>query len=159
MHPLIHRGEIAQAAFDRFNGKPFDWGQADCIQLAKFTAMRAGYSNPLRGTRPYAGQLGAVRAMRTALTARKLPVSGNLGDLLDAAGFARIAPAACLPGDFVGMAAEAPFGFALSVAMGNGKALAFALHPESVDQRAFVGEMFSTQPGVESPAVTAWSLF
>lgn len=151
------RAEIAQAAYDRFNGRPFSWGDRDCAQLVKFVVMRAGHPNPLKGAKDYQGEVGAVRALRHALKVVGASQDGTLADVLDGLGYRRIAPAEALPGDLLGMGAEPPFGFAMGIAMGNGKALAFAPDPESGAQIAFVGEAVRPLDGVTA-AVTAWSL-
>lgn len=161
MKTLIDRSQIAQATHDRFQGKTFDWGAADCIQMMKFAAMKAGRPNPLKGVADYRGETGAVLALRRALKAAKLPKDATLVELIDKAGFTRLESAAhALPGDLLGLMAEegSPWGVAVAIAMGNGKALAFALDPETGTHRAFVGEALLKQNGI-CPAVTAWSLF
>lgn len=148
---------MAQSVFDRFNARPFAWGERDCVQLFKFTVMRAGHPNPLKGAKPYNGEVGAVRALHSALKTAGLPRTAGLAELADALGYRRISPAYALPGDIIGLQGDAPFGIAMGVDMGNGKALAFAPDPESGEQRAMVGEAMLTRNGV-TPAVTAWSL-
>jgi hypothetical protein len=49
---------------------------------------------------------------------------GTLPDLIDSFGLQRIAPAAALAGDIVALPTDHPLG-ALSVAVGNGRLLAF----------------------------------
>lgn len=158
MKKLTDRAEIAQAAYDRFNGRPFAWGDRDCAQLVKFVVMRAGHPNPLKGAKDYAGELGAVRALKAALKTVGAPGTGNMGDVLDGLGYRRLeSPAFALPGDLIGMQADQPWGLAMAVAMGNGKALAYAPDPESGEHVAFVGDALVTRDGV-TPAVCAWSL-
>lgn len=128
---VIVRMEAAQAAVDRFNAKPFKFGHADCIQLGAFVVKRMGYPNPLKGTRPYAGEIGALRAFREA--AKRLGVeSGGIAELLDAMTLERIEVASALPGDLLGFPADegGPWGIALGVHVGNGRALAFT--PEGI---------------------------
>lgn len=151
------RAALAQGAFDRFNGKPFSWGDCDCVQLVRFVVMRAGHPNPLKGAKDYAGEVGAVRALRHALKAVKAPLTGNLADVMDGLGYRRIAPAEALPGDIMGMLGPDPFGYAMAVAMGNGKALAFAADPETGVESCYVGEALITRDGI-TPAAIAWSL-
>lgn len=159
MQKMTDRAEIAQAAHDRFAGRPFSWGDRDCAQLAKFVVMRAGHPNPLKGAQDYAGEVGAVRALRHALKTVGKPADGTLADVLDGLGYVRLpAPAFALPGDLIGMQGTAPFGFALAVSMGNGKALAFAIDPESGEGVGFVGDALITRDGI-TPAAAAWSLF
>ncbi|WCS66503.1 hypothetical protein TMCBR2_gp018 [Caulobacter phage TMCBR2] len=156
MTTLLSRAEIAQAAVDRFNLKPFAWGERDCAQLAKFALMRAGHPNPLKGGRSYRGELGAVRALAFAVQAFGLPKNSDLAAVLDAMGLPRIAPAQALPGDIVGLHGPAPFGVALSIAVGNNKALGFAPDPEADGlPRCYVGEMLVEVDGVVA-AATAW---
>lgn len=158
MKKMTDRAEIAQAAYDRFNGRTFAWGDRDCAQLVKFVVMRAGHPNPLKGAQDYAGEVGAIRALRHALKAVGAPKTGGLDAVLDGLGYRRLESAAfALPGDLLGMAADQPWNVAMGVAMGNGKALAFALDPESGEQRCVVGDALITRDGI-TPAVCAWSL-
>lgn len=159
MQKLTDRAAIAQAAHDRFNGRPFAWGERDCAQLVKFVVMRAGHPNPLKGAKDYSGEVGAVRALHAALKAVGAPKGAGLDAVLDGLGYKRLeSPAFALPGDLLGMMADAPWNVAMGVAMGNGKALAFALDPESGEHRAFVGDALITRAGI-TPATCAWSLF
>ena len=158
MKTLIDRLAITQATHDRFAGRVFDWKDADCIRLFKFHVMRAGHPNPLKGVREWSGEMGAAMALRAAAKSAKLPKTATLADLIDARGFHRMDAAQALPGDIIGLQGDDPWGVAVGISMGNGKALAFAPDPESGDQRCFVGEALLNINGVV-PAMTAWSLY
>lgn len=128
---MMIRTEAAQAVVDKFNAKPFKFGSNDCIQLAAFLVRKMGYPNPLKGTRPYAGEVGALRAFREA--SKRLGVTaGGIPELLDAMTLDRIEVADAWPGDLLGFPAEegSPWGVALGVYLGNGRALAFS--PEGI---------------------------
>jgi hypothetical protein len=143
LHPLIVRAEAAQAVVDRFNGKPLVFGTHDCICAGSLNVRRMGYPNPMKGSRPYRGEIGARRALREALTRAGADPKGDLGDLLDALSFERIAPAMCLAGDLVGYPADGGWPIAIGVAVGNGRAFAY-----NADGFGRVGEI--------APAVAAW---
>lgn len=158
MATLIDRAAWAAAAVSRYDHKPFDWGGCDCAHLFKFAVMQAGHPNPLKGTRPYRGEIGAVRAMADCAKVFGLPKGAELAEIIDAMGLQRIAPAAAWPGDIVGLHGPAPFGVALAIAVGNNKALGFAPDPEAENQpRAMVGEMLVEVDGMVA-AFTAWRL-
>lgn len=142
-HELIVRTAAAQAVVDRFLAKPMQFGERDCIHMAALNLRKMGYPNPLKASRPYRGAVGAVRSLAVALERLKAPAGGNLADLLDAMTFDRIAPAEALPADFIGYPGEDPFPVALGIAVGNGRAIAYA-----PDGFAYVGEIL--------PAFTAW---
>ena len=158
MKTLIDRNAVAQATHDRFVGRLFDWKDADCIRLFKFHVMRAGHPNPLKGLREWSGETGALLALRSAAKTAKLPKTATLADLIDVRGFHRIDAAQALAGDIIGLQGGDPWGVAVGISMGNGKALAFSLDPESGQQKCFVGEALLSLNGVV-PAVTAWSLY
>lgn len=140
---LIVRAQAAQAVVDRYLNKPLKMGDRDCIHMAALNLRGMGYSNPLKGSRPYAGAVGGLRALREALKRVGGPVDGSLADLLDAMGFERIAVAAALEGDFIGFPADDPWPVALAVCVGNGRAIAYA--PDGI---AVVGNT--------APAIAAW---
>lgn len=140
---LILRQEAAQAVVDRFDQKPIQFGERDCIQMAGLAVRKMGYRNPLKGARPYRGDVGAFRALAVALERVGGPKGGHLGDLLDAMGFDRIPPAHALPADLAGYPADGMWPMALGVAVGNGRAIAYA-----PDGFARVGDM--------AAAVAAW---
>lgn len=159
MKTLLDRNALAQATHDRFVGRVFDWkADGDCIRLFKFHVMRAGYPNPLKGVREWSGEVGAVLALRHAAKSAGLDKTATLADLIDARGFRRIDAAQAMAGDIIGLQGDDPWGVAVGICMGNGKALAFAPDPESGEQRCFVGEALLNINGVV-PAMTAWSLY
>lgn len=141
--PLILRRDAAQAVLDRFNGKPLEFGARDCVQMGAMALRQMGYPNPLKGSRPYRGEVGALRSLAVALKRAGGPDGGSLADLLDALQLERIAPAEALMADLIGYPADGAWPIALGVAVGNGRAIAYA-----PDGFARVGEI--------APAVTAW---
>jgi hypothetical protein len=153
---LLDRARVATEAVARFEHKPLAWGERDCAHLFKFILMRAGHPNPLKGVRPYRGEIGAVRAMTQVAKAFGCPPGSGLAEIVDAMGLERIAPAAAYPADIVGLLGPEPFGVALSIAVGNNKALGFAQDPEAGGEvRGMVGEMLAEVNGVV-PAAMAW---
>ena len=158
MKTLLDRYAIAQATHDRFVGRTFDWKDADCIRLFKWHVMRAGHPNPLKGLREWSGETGAVLALRSAAKSAKLAKTATLADLIDVRGYQRIDAAQALVGDIIGLQGADPWGVAVGICMGNGKALAFAPDPESGNEVCMVGEALLNVNGVV-PAMTAWSLY
>lgn len=120
MHPMLKRAAVAQACMDRFNGKPGDPGKRDCGSLAAHAMHQMGRTAALITSSNHTSWAGAVKYIR-----RK--GFRDLVDLMDATGLERIAPAAALPGDIVGLASEEGdgFGCSLTVALGNGRVLGF----------------------------------
>lgn len=116
-HPLIRRRDAAQATLDRFCGQPFAWGRTDCVRLAAFHVRQLGYRPKLAKAGAYATEPAALRALsRTGFA--------NLFEAVDGY-FPRIAPAAALTGDLVGLDAGSDVWPALCVALGNGRVLGF----------------------------------
>lgn len=118
---MERRVAAAQACVDRFNGKAYDPGaNRDCIKLASHALHKMGRRVGLTKGLRYHSEAGGVRAMR------KLGFE-SLMQAVDAVGLERIPPAAALPADIIAIPTEdgSPFGCALAVAVGNGRALAF----------------------------------
>lgn len=120
-HVLQRRAEVAQAAVDRFAGKPFVWGVNDCASLAVFAMREFGWT-------PRLGARGSYRTARGAVRHLKRLGFGSLEGAVDDVGLARIAPAAALPGDIVAIPGEAVAGLsmpALTIAVGYQRVLGF----------------------------------
>lgn len=116
---LIERVAIAQAVVDRFNGRPFDWGRDDCARMAAFVLRKRGRPVKL-------AKAGSYYSARGALKALKRTGFANLTLAVDGQGLRRIAPAAVLPCDFIGLPADDGGDWlALSVALGGGRVIAF----------------------------------
>ena len=114
MPPLIQRQIATQATKDRYFGKPFAWGEADCARMAAFHLKAMGWPVKLAGVGAYKTALGAKRALARLGHA-------SLTEAMDAR-FARISPAATLIGDILSLAGDDAFG-ALVIAVGNGRVL------------------------------------
>lgn len=120
-HPLEVRRRVAQAAVDKFDGKPLDWVNYDCARITLFVLRQFGW-------KPRAGAAGRYRTARGAV--RHLQSLGHSGleAALDQMGLDRIAPAAALPGDIVALPGEDVAGVAmpaLMIALGRGRVLGF----------------------------------
>jgi hypothetical protein len=118
---MVQRTAAAQATFDRFHGRAFAWGQADCARMVAFHLRKLGLTP----------RLAPAGSYRTALSARRaLTRAGHdsLAAALDALGLERIAPAAALVGDVLALPGEDALG-ALVVALGNGRVLGW--HPDA----------------------------
>lgn len=129
-HPAVLRQQVAQRLVGRFKGKPLSWGEADCALMLKVTCMGLGLANPLKGTKTYATEVGAVRALRAAELAAGLEPGAGLAALLDAKGWERIPAASALPCDLIGLPGPDPWGIAIGIALGDGRSLAFTPNVE-----------------------------
>ena len=119
-HPMMARVAVAQACVAKFDGQPFAWGECDCAKLAAFALQGLGYKPSYARFGRYRSALGARRALRREGFA-------DTTDWIDSIhGLARIAPAAALPGDIVGLPGEEGW-TALTVALGNDRLLGFHL--------------------------------
>lgn len=117
MLPMIARRDAAQAAVDRFDGRPFAWGKNDCVRLSAFVLRQLGHKPNLARAGSYSSLLGAKRALaRTGFA--------TLDAALDALGLPRIPPAAAVVGDIVGLPGLDDW-TALTIAVGNGRVLGF----------------------------------
>lgn len=117
-HPLIQRAAAAQATLDYFTGRPFAWGEADCVRLAAFHLRQMGRT-PKGLAR--AGSYGSEKMARRALLRTGF---ASLDAAVDGQGLPRIPPAAALVGDLVGLQGEGAW-TSLTVALGNGRVLGF----------------------------------
>lgn len=118
MTSLIRRVAAAQATVDRFSGKPLAYGKDDCVRMSAFCLRKLGVKASLLKAGTYKSELGAARVLKKMGHA-------TLSDAVDALGLPRIAPAMCLPGDLMALPSDDPDRFSLSVAVGNGRVLAF----------------------------------
>ena len=113
---MVRRIGAAQACIDRFNGKPYHAANRHCGKLAAHALMKMGRSAKLLTASRHTTEAGAIRYLRQTGFA-------DLVALMDAMGLERIAPAAALPGDIVGLPSGDAFGCSLSVAVGEGLVL------------------------------------
>ncbi len=113
---MVRRQRAAQAVVDRFLHTVLAFGERDCIRLGATALREMGRPAGLTRAGSYSTLLGATRAMKRAGFA-------DLVEAVDAQGLERIAPAAALPADLVMLPAEAPFGGALTMAVGNGRVI------------------------------------
>lgn len=133
---LEKRVAAAQATLNHFKGKPFKWGATDCATLAAHLLRQLGHAPPLRSFGVYQTALGAKRALKRKGFA-------DMGEVLDGLGYARIPPAAALPGDIIGLDGEGDL--ALTIFLGNGRVLGFISASEGVAPRAEVMQPFATR--------------
>lgn len=118
-HPMVRRGEAAQATFDQFIGKPLRYGRFDCGKMVIAHLRRMGH-------RP---RIGAKGTWKSLLGLRRFIEShgGSGAACLDGWGLRRIAPAQAVIGDLVELPGEPPFG-AFALCVGNGRVLAWSEH-------------------------------
>jgi hypothetical protein len=111
--------EAAQACIDRFAGKPMVWGQRDCATLAAHLLHKRGRAVPMLKGAKYKSEAGAFRTLKQTGFA-------CLVSAVDGLGLERIPPAAARTGDLVAMpCADARWGCALTVAVGNGRVFGY----------------------------------
>jgi hypothetical protein len=121
---MVRRVMIAQAALDKFQGKPFRWGRTDCAKLAEFVLKKAGYEPGLASVGTYSTEKAALAALK----ARKMRSMTEAVDSVE--GLKRIAPLGVLPGDLIAFPADVGGWDALVVALGNGRVLGFTERAE-----------------------------
>ena len=113
------RQRAVRACAERFVGKPFRWGVADCVVLARHDLHQLKIRTPMLKGVTWRSELGAVKALKKSGFA-------DLIEAVDALGFARIPPAGAWAGDLVAVPCEeGPWGAALTVAMGDGSLIGF----------------------------------
>lgn len=123
MSPLELRHRATRQTIAKYGASAFRWGACDCGKIAAFHARKFGWKVPKTGT--YHSALGAKKYL-ASLGCVTLP------DLLDQIGFAPIAPAFAMMGDFVSFACDDPIG-GVGIVVGNGNMMAFhELHPGPV---------------------------
>lgn len=118
---LFERVTATQRTIDDHLFKPFAWGVHDCAILATNHLANLGYTTRFAEAGRYKTERGAIRAMKRL-------GHDDLEGFADAMGFERIAPAAALVGDIVGLrgGTEAREWTAIGVCVGNGRVIAFA---------------------------------
>jgi len=118
-HVMLRRVAAAQAAVDAYSGMAMRWGKRECCRLAALVLKGLGHDARMSRFGFYSTAQGAQRAiMRQGFK--------DLAEVMDDLGFARIAQAAALPGDILGMMSGEPImPIGLAVALGNGRVLAF----------------------------------
>lgn len=136
MHPMLKRAAAAQACVDRFSGKPYHPATRHCGKLAAHALYKMGRSAKLLNASRHTTEAGAIKYLKRTGFA-------SLADLMDAMGLERIAPAAALPGDIIGLPSGDAFGCSLAVALGDGLVLGLV-----------EGEAF--QPLIPHQFVAAW---
>lgn len=120
MIELIVRVEAAQTAIDKHLNQALDWRQHDCAQLVTTALKALGHLSPLRRIRKYSSEKTALLAMRAARYQ-------SMADAIDALGFDRIGPTSALAGDVVAFPADEQWGgYALGIALGDGRLIGFA---------------------------------
>lgn len=114
------RRDTVEACQTLIVGKPYTPGTRDCLRLLLKAVRSMGGSTTLAKGAKYTTEAGALREL-------KKRGFNDLPSALDAAGLVRIAPAAALPADILGLrTAESSFGIAVAIYAGNGKAVTFA---------------------------------
>ena len=118
------RVAAVQATMARFANVAFVWGRIDCAKMVAFHLRQMGHHQGvgMHKAGSYRSALGARRALARA-------GYGSLSDALDVLGFARLAPAAALPGDIALLPGEDGFD-AMCVVVGNGRV--FGYHEDAV---------------------------
>lgn len=115
VHPLIKRNRALEKTRARFEGKPFVFGQTDCLKLVRYHLVHMGHRG-LPVPPKYSTALGARKAL-------KAQGADSLEQLLDQH-LEEIAPAMMLPGDICLVPAEAGdgddgFGETLAISLGQ----------------------------------------
>lgn len=119
------RRDTVEACRKLVEGKPYKPGTRDCLKLLLKAVRGMGGSTVLAKGARYTTEAGALREL-------KRRGFDDLPSAIDAAGLVRIAPAAALPGDILGLKEErSAAGVSIAIYAGNGKAVAFA-HPDGV---------------------------
>lgn len=113
---MVRRQQAAQAALNAYAGRRVDFRSRDCVRLVKFVGHQLGVRLPL---------LKGVRYQSEASAQRVLEQLGlpDLAAGVDRAGLVRIPPASAWIADIVALPADAPFGAALMINVGNGRLL------------------------------------
>lgn len=121
--PEMERRRVAtQATFDRFIGKPFEWGKHDCARMVAFHLRKIG--------RPAA--VAKAGSYKTAISARAALKRLGYGDLeawADGTLERRPSVAFALIGDVIAMHPDDPLG-SLAVCLGNGCALGWSVEAD-----------------------------
>lgn len=116
-HEMVRRVAAAQKTYDRFKDQPFGWGTADCGRIIAFHLRQFG-------RKPGLARFGSYKTAIGARAALKRGGFETIGEVLDAMGLSRIAPAEAVVGDIVQGDSGDPFG-AFAIYLGNGAMLGF----------------------------------
>lgn len=113
------RRDTVEACRKLVEAKPYEPGKRDCLKLLLKAIRSMGGSTAVAKGARYTTEAGALREL-------KKRGFSDLPAAIDAGGLVRIAPAAALPGDVLGLrTAESAFGIAVAIYAGNGKAVTF----------------------------------
>ena len=115
---LATRVRVAEATGEKFAGRPFEWGERDCLRMVAFALREFGYAPPLRAAGSYRTLIGAHRALKRTGFA-------TLDAWIDAWGLQRIPPASALPADVLALPSEIPSMPALGLNLSGGYFLCF----------------------------------
>ncbi|MGQ3041118.1 MAG: DUF6950 family protein [Brevundimonas sp.] len=116
----IVKARAAQACIDRFSGSAYRPGTGDCVRLIRHHLRGVGVSVPCLKGRSWTNELTGLRLMR------KLGYP-DLVAAVDDLGLPRIAPARAVVGDILALPTDGgPWGCALAIAVGNGRAFGFS---------------------------------
>ena len=113
---MVRRIDCTTQIVAQYINTSFAWGRHDCVRMAVAHIRRMGHRASLLKGGTYTSEFGAIKALKRA-------GFDTLEAALDAR-FDRIAPAAALPGDLIGLASSGDWP-ALTVAVGNGRVLGF----------------------------------
>jgi hypothetical protein len=118
-HEMVRRVAVAQAVVDRWRGRDFAWGVADCGRSIVAPVLKGmGHKCPLARFGRYSSEFGARRAL-------KRQGFDSMEAFLDAFPLMRIGHAGVLPADLVGLKGEGGW-LSICVALGNGRVFGFA---------------------------------
>lgn len=138
--PEERRRDTVEACRTLIVGRAYEPGSRDCIRLSRHAMHGMGHRVSLTKGLRYSTEAGGLRALK------RLGFK-DLLEAMDATGRPRIAPAAALPADIIGMPSGDALGVCLYVYAGNGKGIGFQ---EGHD----VGVVVS----LAQPPVAAWRL-
>lgn len=131
------RRDTVEACRKLIEARPYEPGKRDCLKLLLKAVRSMGGSTTIAKGAKYSTEAGALRQL-------KQRGFNDLPSAIDAGGLVRMAPAAALPGDILGLrTAESAFGIAVAIYVGNGKALTF------VNGFGMIGKLME-------PPVVAW---
>lgn len=106
---LIRRQRALEKTLAKYGGKPFQWGTADCIAMARSHLVAMGHRR--------LPKLPRYRSAAEARTALKAQGHDSITSLLDRL-LPRIVPAQALPGDFVLMQGDHGLG-SVNISLGH----------------------------------------
>jgi hypothetical protein len=115
--PLTRRVRLTQTTVDKFRDTDLAWGGNDCLRMFAFHLRQFGYKVPLSKYGGYSTMRGAIAALRNT---HKTMAAG-----IESYGLQRIGYAAALPGDIYTLPGEGSDWEAITIYLGNGRALGF----------------------------------